>query len=664
MFFNKKIKATNSNITIITKQPKFTPWWVTGFTDAEGNFSINYNSVTNKVTFSYKVTQKHQSMLVLIGIKNYFNSGNINIDNRKNEAFKFVVSNKSDLINKVIPHFDKYPLVGSKHLDYLSFKKALLSTVDSTNIDLILSIKKNMNKRRSYEERWTYLSKKSFELQPEWVQAFIDGEGSFQCGISNMKKTMKIDPTLEIAQSSHDAKVLEAIKNYLSAGYLKPKYDINSLSESMKKRSVIRLIINQHEEVIKFFEKYNLYTTKWADYRDWKKVIESKLDKLHLTDSGKDNIIKIKERMNRSRFSNCRLFSFDDKLKLYNLVNKRSYSTSNNNNKFNNEDTYLKYILLFTLISFVLLYLLDFGLIYLLETYLWISFFYLLTTWYLDNYKLSDNKYIRISQKIIFVLFIVYLIINIIELPVAYAATGDEAPDKIVDKAVEALDKGDITLKGKVVLDKKAGAEVAKGISMVGSNIGLGACVGTIASGVSKAIASSPMPPARKAGFVILGGLSGAAIHSGASAINAKRAADNNNKPSDGNIKSDSPESYLDYFPSGEDTRYFLENLVWSISILNLVSLLLFIILITQYLFRYYVSDEPKLIFLDKVLPKYSNTIKSYIYKYIKLRKTTDKYSTLFVSILLFICLFFSFAYSSILYSDLQSYVDYYVNTK
>lgn len=30
-------------------------WYVTGLTDSEGNFSINYNKNTNKVTFSYKI---------------------------------------------------------------------------------------------------------------------------------------------------------------------------------------------------------------------------------------------------------------------------------------------------------------------------------------------------------------------------------------------------------------------------------------------------------------------------------------------------------------------------------------------------------------------------------------------------------------------------------
>jgi hypothetical protein len=47
----------------------------------------------------------------------YFGCGNINIDNRKFDTYKYIVSDNKLLIEKIIPHFEKYPLVGSKHLD-------------------------------------------------------------------------------------------------------------------------------------------------------------------------------------------------------------------------------------------------------------------------------------------------------------------------------------------------------------------------------------------------------------------------------------------------------------------------------------------------------------------------------------------------------------------
>lgn len=43
-----------------------------------------------------------------------------------------------------------------------------------------------MNSKRSFEERWYYFEKlDSIKLNNEWVQAFIDGEDSFQFGMAN-----------------------------------------------------------------------------------------------------------------------------------------------------------------------------------------------------------------------------------------------------------------------------------------------------------------------------------------------------------------------------------------------------------------------------------------------------------------------------------------------
>jgi hypothetical protein len=147
------ILKTN-NMKSLNFSEKLNPLWVTGITDSEGNFSINHNKKTNKITFSFKVTQKASSVVILTDLKEFFGCGNINIDNRTNVAYKYVVSNIKDIINIIIPHFDKYPLIGSKNLDYLAFKEAIL-IFNSKNKDYnkILNIKNTMNNARSFEER-------------------------------------------------------------------------------------------------------------------------------------------------------------------------------------------------------------------------------------------------------------------------------------------------------------------------------------------------------------------------------------------------------------------------------------------------------------------------------------------------------------------------------
>jgi hypothetical protein len=85
-------------------------------------------------------------------LKCFFNCGNINLDNRKFDAYKYTVNKTSDLINIIVPHFDKYPLVGSKQLDFLDFKKALFLLNEDSKKEILL-IKSKMNRSRPSEER-------------------------------------------------------------------------------------------------------------------------------------------------------------------------------------------------------------------------------------------------------------------------------------------------------------------------------------------------------------------------------------------------------------------------------------------------------------------------------------------------------------------------------
>ena len=313
-------------MSLIESKSTLNPWWVTGIVDSEGNFSINYNINTKKCTFSFKVTQNENSAAILYYLKEFFKVGNINIDNKKTNGYKYVVSNRKDLINVIFPHFEKYPLEGSKHLDFLDLKKCVLLMEESpNNIGKVLFIKSNMNKGRSYEQRWSYLKDKKFKLNPEWVQAFIDGEGTFQCRIadtiSRNSKYVSVNPTLEIAQRSHDVFVLRAIVEYFGIGYLKPKYDIFSLEDSKNSRDVSRAVFNQFEVIIKFVDEYPMLTCKQLDYLDWKEIIRLKNEGAHKTEQGKQKMIEFKLGMNKGRLLSSNLFSHLDKLSIMNSTN-------------------------------------------------------------------------------------------------------------------------------------------------------------------------------------------------------------------------------------------------------------------------------------------------------------------------------------------------------
>lgn len=64
---------------------------------------------------------------------------------------RFVVQSKTDIINKIIPHFTNYPLITSKELNFESFKEAseIVKRGDHLNLEglnKIIEIKNSMNK--------------------------------------------------------------------------------------------------------------------------------------------------------------------------------------------------------------------------------------------------------------------------------------------------------------------------------------------------------------------------------------------------------------------------------------------------------------------------------------------------------------------------------------
>ena len=229
------------------------------------------------------------------------------------------------------------------------------------------------------------------------------------------------------------------------------------------------------------------------------------------------------------------------------------------------------------------------------------------------------------------------------------------------DDIKDVIENKDITLKSKIVLDKEVGVEVAKGISNLGSNIGLSACVGGMAAGVAKAVAKSPLPPMQKAGLVIGAGIVGAVLHTGASAINAqthvKHSIDKSPASTNQNVLSKDVNEFIgsinDHTP--------LEILLQCICILNSICIWLIVILIMQILFKVYINDKPELKIIDYILPSYSNNIKIYVYKLIKLNKNMNIFYSIFATILLFICILGSVYFSLELYNNLSNYVDVYI---
>lgn len=105
------------------------PYYVTGFADGEASFSVTISpkphlKVGWEIRPSFSISQNKASRGVLFKIKNFFGCGSIR-PSRKDNTYKYEVRALEDLKNKIIPHFEKYPLHTAKRKDFKIFREII-----------------------------------------------------------------------------------------------------------------------------------------------------------------------------------------------------------------------------------------------------------------------------------------------------------------------------------------------------------------------------------------------------------------------------------------------------------------------------------------------------------------------------------------------------------
>ena len=99
--------------------------YLSGYADGEGSFCISFSPrpklrTSVEVRPSFSVSQNGDRQEVLYLFKEFLGFGTIR-RNPSDRTFKYETRSIEDLINKVIPHFRKYPLLSSKKKDFDKF---------------------------------------------------------------------------------------------------------------------------------------------------------------------------------------------------------------------------------------------------------------------------------------------------------------------------------------------------------------------------------------------------------------------------------------------------------------------------------------------------------------------------------------------------------------
>lgn len=187
------IKAFSKIVPIIKRNYIFKgipdPFWISGFTSGDGSFNLKIGSLATtsigvRVQLRFGIGLHIRELDVIKGLAAYLNllyplassppfgrgwcippSGwdasksdevlNIKYKNitTSSKVINFQITKFSDIVNIIIPFFDKYPIQGQKALDFEDFKKVveIMKTNDHLTVkgyEKIVKIKEGMNRNR------------------------------------------------------------------------------------------------------------------------------------------------------------------------------------------------------------------------------------------------------------------------------------------------------------------------------------------------------------------------------------------------------------------------------------------------------------------------------------------------------------------------------------
>nr|YP_009722384.1 hypothetical protein [Morchella importuna]QGN66786.1 hypothetical protein [Morchella importuna] len=145
------------SIPEVKQAENINPNWFVGFVDGEGSFIVSvYKSKTTTgyaVKLIFSISQNQRDSGLLSSFVKFLNCGRVS-ENPKNSAVELIITKFSDLENKILPLFNKYPLSGIKQRDYEDFCKIALLIkhkvhLTKEGLEQISQIKSGMNRRRT-----------------------------------------------------------------------------------------------------------------------------------------------------------------------------------------------------------------------------------------------------------------------------------------------------------------------------------------------------------------------------------------------------------------------------------------------------------------------------------------------------------------------------------
>jgi hypothetical protein len=290
------------------------PDYLTGFVDGEGCFSLSiYKQGKNLTGWQVKpifsISLHNKDIKLLEAIQRTLKIGKIY--KHGVDSIQYRVSSLKNL-QIITDHFDSYPLITQKSVDYLLFKQAITIIKNKEHFSIegllkLVGIKATLNWGLSDKFKESFplakpVARPSVIYNPlnvniknlNWIRGFIEAEGSFQV---LTQKDRNISLRFSLTQHIKDEELLKDIVTYLNYGRY---YKSPTRNEG---QYLVTVFSDINDKLIPFLNEYPLLGVKKEDYLDFVNIAELIKSKAHLTDEGLERIKLIKNSMNKKRIT-------------------------------------------------------------------------------------------------------------------------------------------------------------------------------------------------------------------------------------------------------------------------------------------------------------------------------------------------------------------------
>lgn len=253
VFFSRTVNKKNTKIEF--------EQWLVGVTDGDGTFHFSEREhLPNKWVLYFKISQSTYNLRLLYHIKSILGVGQVSVG--VDGMAEYRLRDVKKIVQHIIPLFDKYPLLTSKHYKYDLFKQAAFILTD-TSIStaykhiLLTELKSKVRPDNYMSPAWNIVDNNVSCLQDansvmtkSWLVGFTEAEGCFYLVTKNVGRIVH---AFEITQKL-DKVVLDSIAYLLKIKVIKKKNYFTVGTTNAKHISNIKLYYHNTMKGMKSLE--------------------------------------------------------------------------------------------------------------------------------------------------------------------------------------------------------------------------------------------------------------------------------------------------------------------------------------------------------------------------------------------------------------------------